>query len=245
MSFAAITMVGPYGLNVTIARPVPSPLTVDYQQLLPVSVGCFGIDNAGGGYFDAAGATPGEQAALGFDVNANRPTLTRCSSPTTAGVDEDQAARFGAESRQHRPSGPSAPPAGATPTSGSTGGVVSFHSVPLPDGTRGYFGRRPDDCLMACVATVLQAPDAPDLQIDARLRAGTAPQEGDLVTGRQLHEWLAGRGVRMRVHERVPVDIDRCIGVVPIEGWFKSHCLVLSRGGELLHDPAGRGVGIV
>jgi hypothetical protein len=97
---------------------------------------------------------------------------------------------------------------------------------------------------MACVATVLQAPDAPDLGIDARLRAGMRPEEVDLVTGRELNEWLAGRGVRMRVHERVPVDSDRCIGVVPIEGWFQSHCLVLRRG-YLLHDPAGRGVGIV
>jgi hypothetical protein len=121
---------------------------------------------------------------------------------------------------------------------------VSFHSVPLPDGTRGYFGRRPDDCLMACVATVLQAPDAPDLGIDARLRAGMRPQEVDLVTGRELNEWLAGRGLRMRVHERAPLDSDRCIGVVPLPGWFKSHCLVLRRG-ELLHDPAGAGIGIV
>jgi hypothetical protein len=93
MSFTAITIAG-QGINVTIARPVPSPLTVDYQGLLPVAPGFFGINSAGGGYFDAAGATPGEQAALGFDVNANRPTLTRCSSPATVGVDEDQAARF-------------------------------------------------------------------------------------------------------------------------------------------------------
>jgi hypothetical protein len=122
---------------------------------------------------------------------------------------------------------------------------VSFHSVPLPDGTRGFLVRRSDDCLAAAIATTIQDPDVPDLRIDARLHAGMRPEEVDRVVRVELDAWLAGRGVRARIHDRVPVHSDRCIGVVPIEGWFQSHCLVLSRGGELLHDPAGRGVGMV
>ena len=38
------------------------------------------------------------------------------------------------------------------------------------------------------------------------------------------------------VHETVPVEADRWIGVVPMPGRFNDHCLVMS-GSELLFDP--------
>jgi hypothetical protein len=97
---------------------------------------------------------------------------------------------------------------------------------------------------MAAIATTLQAPDVPDLKIDARLRAGMRPEDVDRVVRVELDAWLADRGLRARIHDRVPVNSERCIGVVPFPGWFQGHCLVLRRG-YLLHDPAGRGVEMV
>jgi hypothetical protein len=117
-------------------------------------------------------------------------------------------------------------------------------TVRLRDGTTGFYTRRSDDCLMAAIATVLQAADAPDLRIDARLGAGASPRELDREVRREVEQWLAGRGWRMVVHPRAPGDMERYIGVVPIGGWFQSHCLVLCRG-ELLHDPAARCTGFI
>jgi hypothetical protein len=109
----------------------------------------------------------------------------------------------------------------------------------LADGSVGYAARSCDDCWAAALATVLQVPvhELPQLRIDERLRAGSEPEEVNRSVSREIGDWLAARSLRMVVHQEVPVDAERWIGVVPIEGWFQSHCLVMRRG-ELLFDPA-------
>ena len=115
-------------------------------------------------------------------------------------------------------------------------------TVRLPDGSLGWFMRRRDDCLQAAIASVLQVPitEVPDAHIDRRLRKGEDPDELNRQMWAELAEWLAGRGLEVVVHPSVPVPADRWIGIVPKEGDFQSHCLVMSHE-ELLHDPA-RGI---
>jgi hypothetical protein len=110
----------------------------------------------------------------------------------------------------------------------------------LHDGTIGYYVRMPrtDDCFQAAVATVLQVPinEVPDSRIDERLAAGWSPDKIDRSARKALDAWLAGRGLRMVFHDRLPVAEPRWIGVVPLPGAFNDHSLVISRG-ELLFDP--------
>lgn len=110
----------------------------------------------------------------------------------------------------------------------------------LDDGTEGCWMVRADDCLGCAIATVLQIPidRLPDIQLDSRLAAGEDPAKiADEADG-IWRAWLADRGLQMVVHtDSLPVDRPRWIGIVPVEGHFASHCLVM-RGTELLHDPA-------
>ena len=110
----------------------------------------------------------------------------------------------------------------------------------LSDGTLGYYMRRPDDCLAAAIATVLQVPltDVPDPRLDEQVRAGRDPDEISRTTAEKLERWLHARGLRLVVHHRVPVNRARWIGVVVIDEMppFCDHCLVMARG-RLLHDP--------
>jgi hypothetical protein len=109
----------------------------------------------------------------------------------------------------------------------------------LRDGSIGYCPRSSDDCWPAAIATVLQVPidQLPLLGIDDGLRAGMRPTWVNRSASQAIHDWMTGRGLRMVDHLQVPIDAERWIGVVPIEGWFQSHCLVMSAG-ELLFDPA-------
>ena len=111
----------------------------------------------------------------------------------------------------------------------------------LEDGTIGYRVRVPrtDDCFAAALATVLQVPigEVPDPRIDERLAAGESPEEITSSAWDGLYEWLDRRGLRMIVHEKVPANRRRWIGIVPWRGDFNDHCLVM-RMDRLLFDPA-------
>jgi hypothetical protein len=109
----------------------------------------------------------------------------------------------------------------------------------LRDGTTGYYMRQGDDCWPAAIATVLQVPleQVPDLRLDERVRSGEDPEEVSLSSWDTIEDWLRGRGLRMVVHRIVPAPRRRWIGVVPVQGDFQSHCLVMA-GRELLFDPA-------
>jgi hypothetical protein len=111
----------------------------------------------------------------------------------------------------------------------------------LEDGTLGYPMRVPrtDDCFAAAIATTLQVPieEVPDPRIDERLAAGEAPEEIDRRVWANLTSWLASRDLRIIPHRKVPAARRRWIGVVPISGNFRSHCLVMSHE-RLLFDPA-------
>lgn len=110
----------------------------------------------------------------------------------------------------------------------------------LRDGTWGYPTRAPrtDDCMAAAIATVLQAPisEVPDPQIDFRLEAGETVEEIERSAWAELAQWLGDRGLRLVIHENVPVPIDRWIGIVPRPGPFQGHTLAMSHG-KVLFDP--------
>jgi hypothetical protein len=121
-----------------------------------------------------------------------------------------------------------------------TGVSESLEPKQLADGTRGYFVRLPrtDDCLAAALATCLQVPidQVPDPRIDERLAAGETPEEIILSAEAELARWLDRLGLRMIIHRKIPPRARRWIGVVPIDGDFNSHCLVMS-GAGVLFDP--------
>ena len=110
----------------------------------------------------------------------------------------------------------------------------------LSDGSTGYFVQRSDDCWRAAAATVLRIPiwHVPDPHFDAHLAAGQDPEKLDRSARAEFATWLASRGLRMTIHaEKLPLKEERWIGVVPLDGWFNSHCLVMRRD-RLLFDPA-------
>ena len=78
MSFTSIELndTAGSGEDVVVQRGSGSPFTVDYQQSLPCSVGCWGLTAAGAAYFDTTAADPGDVAALGYDPNVRLLTLT-------------------------------------------------------------------------------------------------------------------------------------------------------------------------
>lgn len=110
----------------------------------------------------------------------------------------------------------------------------------LRDGTTGWPTRYPrrDDCLAACVSTCLQVPiaDVFDPCIDARLEAGETVEEVNRSLWAGLAAWLEARGLRLVVHETVPVPVERWIGIVPRLGPFQDHCVVMTQN-EVLFDP--------
>ncbi len=128
---------------------------------------------------------------------------------------------------------------------GVTGGLAAAfllrapRTVSLVDGSTGYFVRRPDDCWRAALATCLQIPpdQIPDANLDERVRRGEDPEEIDRSAWQQEARWLAGRGLRMVAHRKVPVARSRWIGVVPNRGLFNDHTMVMAWD-EVLFDPA-------
>lgn len=113
----------------------------------------------------------------------------------------------------------------------------------LSDGTTGFYMRpdRGDDCWQAATATVLQVPidEVPDLRLNARVESGEHPDKIARSAWHSMEDWLNGHGLCMVVHRKVPVARRRWIGVVPCEGDFQSHSLVMTRD-DLLFDPAER-----
>ena len=109
----------------------------------------------------------------------------------------------------------------------------------LPDGTIGYCLRRSDDCWTAALATCLQVDydELPDSCIDERLALGQSPEEIEADAAGLEARWLAWRGLKLQLHTALPpVQADRWIGVVPVEGHFRSHALVMA-GDAVLFDP--------
>jgi hypothetical protein len=96
---------------------------------------------------------------------------------------------------------------------------------------------RMDDCLAAAVATCLQVPieDVPDPRIDERRGDGEDPESIDTSIWEQLDSWLETRGLQVVVNDVVPVR-GRWIGIVPLEGWFNSHSMVMVDD-HILFDP--------
>ena len=75
---------------------------------------------------------------------------------------------------------------------------------------------RRDDCFRAAMATLLQigVEQVPDPRLDERLEAGEDREQINRESWARLHEWLAGRALRLVFHhEALPVDADRWIGV--------------------------------
>jgi hypothetical protein len=101
----------------------------------------------------------------------------------------------------------------------------------LGGGECGWIQARQDDCLRMAVATLLQIPpyEVPDLEVDKQLERGHSP---DLIAAAVVETysvWAANRGLRMTVHDRLPVDRDRWLGVVIQPGYFQNHCLIMQR----------------
>jgi hypothetical protein len=134
-----------------------------------------------------------------------------------------------------------ASPRATLPSSAPQSPIDLKRETLLEDGTRGYFVRAPrtDDCQAAAIATTLQIPieKVPDPRIDERLAAGEDPESIDRSAVRELRAWLASRGLGMVVHRKLPTNLDRWIGVVPMPGTFNAHCLVMDRE-NVLFDPA-------
>jgi hypothetical protein len=131
--------------------------------------------------------------------------------------------------------------------------------VQLDGGEVGYCmdPARTDDCFQAAIATAVQVPieQVPDLRLDRRVAAGDDPEEINRESWVRLEAWLLGRGLRIVVHETVPVERDRwagvCLGRPDAEAglrdgygefvWrdnpFRDHCLVMTHG-DVFFDPA-------
>jgi hypothetical protein len=76
---------------------------------------------------------------------------------------------------------------------------------------------RQDDCLRAAIATCTQVPieEVPDLQVDKRLSAGQSAEEITRKGWDTIERWALERGWHVVVHEQVPADRDRWVGIVP------------------------------
>ncbi len=120
----------------------------------------------------------------------------------------------------------------------------------------GMHPTRPDGCLRAALATATQIPvdQVPDLHLDQRVRAGEDPEEISRDAWARIGEWLSGRGLRLVLHDAVPVDRDRWVGVIGgrvdeaamaavgvemgnADNPFLDHCIVLSYE-RIVFDPA-------
>jgi hypothetical protein len=121
-------------------------------------------------------------------------------------------------------------------------GIDVHPIIELRDGTTGYGSdpARPDDCFRPAIATLTQIPieEVPDPRLDQRLVVGEDPDVVNREAWEELIRWAAGRGLRINLHDDVPLKRNRWIGMVetgaPCE--FATHCLVLAHG-ELLFDP--------
>ena len=118
-----------------------------------------------------------------------------------------------------------------------------YGSWPRPGDDIG-FGMDPyrrDDCFSAAIATALQHPieRVPDLRLDERVKAGEDPVEVSRTSWGRIARWADGLG-RLVIHEQVPVDRGRWIGVCadPEGSWMLGdHCLVMSRD-RFVFDPS-------
>ncbi len=130
--------------------------------------------------------------------------------------------------------------------------------VQLGDDGVGYcmHPTRPDGCLRVALATATQIPvdQVPDLHLDQRVRAGEDPEEISRDSWARIEQWLSGRGLRLVIHDAVPVDRDRWVGVIGgrvdeaamaavgvemgnADNPFLDHCIVLSYE-RIVFDPA-------
>ena len=113
----------------------------------------------------------------------------------------------------------------------------------------GYYADpvRWDDCLRAAIATATQIPvgQVPDLRLHERLDAGDDPDEISEESWLRIARWAEDRGLRLMLHDTVPADRERWIGVCEYTPtWdedepnpFPDHCLVMSYG-RVIFDPA-------
>lgn len=133
------------------------------------------------------------------------------------------------------------------PTVGRRPGALKPGSTVTPavtsrlpvDGLVGYHARRDDDCWTAALATLLQVDydELPDFCVDERLKLGQGPAEVERAVAGLEERWLEWRGLALQLHTKLPpVPADRWVGVVPVEGHFQSHALVMA-GNQILWDP--------
>lgn len=122
--------------------------------------------------------------------------------------------------------------------------------VPLgEDGESGYYADpvRWDDCFRSAIATATQVPpeQIPDPRLQQRVRAGEDPDEISDESWERIARWAERRGWQLVLHDTVPVDRERWIGVCVDDGRgtdpnpFPDHCLVMSYG-DIIFDVAGR-----
>ena len=130
--------------------------------------------------------------------------------------------------------------------------------VQLGDDGVGYcmHPTRPDGCLRAALATATQIPvdQVPDARVDQRVHAGEDPEEISRDSWARIVEWLSGRGLRLVIHEAIPVERERWVGVIGgrvdeaaiaavgvesgnADNPFIDHCIVMSHE-RIVFDPA-------
>ncbi len=124
------------------------------------------------------------------------------------------------------------------------------------DGTEiGYYAdpTRWDDCMRAAIATATQIPieQVPDPRLHDRWAAGDDPDQISDESWLRIAEWADRRGLQLMLHETVPADRERWIGIcvytpswhelVLAENPFPDHCLIMSYG-DIIFDPAAMAV---
>jgi len=101
------------------------------------------------------------------------------------------------------------------------GGDAPQGAVRLADGSLGWLARRGGDCWPAVIGTAIcvnDIRDVPDLRLDARLRAGESPEMIDRSARDAMEGFLASRGLAMVVHDELPLESERWVGVIPLGG---------------------------
>lgn len=116
---------------------------------------------------------------------------------------------------------------------------AGYFRAALRDGSWGWLQRRTDDCLSAAVASLLQIPmhQVPDLHIDRRLAQTGDLERAELEVWGEMLAWAERRGLTIVFHSTPPVWAKRWIGIVPQDGAFSDHCLVMA-GRDALFDPS-------
>ena len=126
--------------------------------------------------------------------------------------------------------------------SAKRGAALGWFQAPLRDSsTLGYLQRRPDDCVRAALASLLQtAPHTvPDIGLAMLLAAGRDPEELERYVGLKLGVWLETNAVTLRAHPaRLPLTSRRWIGIVGGGDEDPTgHCLLMDRR-DVIFDTA-------